>query len=286
MFLGYKDICILMETNLSFIAGRQNLWSRIYLCEDTKYEQKGKKNYHFSVSHLFCIFFSFSSFFFIFFISKKRIKSYLLECVQKPKQADEENLIPVPALSLFWNKKLSLNSGTYILHFYCLKQKTFTNLWVEFKSCWAANVLTISASVEQKNLTIWWMALWEGSETFFVCFEWAVIPELLKGKTEGGHLCSRFKGRPPPRGWPSGWWLTQKLFVNNFLSILTFLFLWILHFYLLFLYFSFSFLLKESHIYPWWDFFSGRSPLLEARSQTFFGHHLLSKKKWWKSQKS
>ena len=73
-------------------------------------------------------------------------------------------------------------------------------------------------------------------------------------KLRGGHLCPRFKGRPPPRGWPSGWWLTQKLFVNNFLSILTFHFLWILHFYLLFLYFSFSFFLKESHIQPWWDF--------------------------------
>ena len=38
------------------------------------------------------------------FISKKRIKSDLLERVQKPKQADEENLIPVPALSLFETK--------------------------------------------------------------------------------------------------------------------------------------------------------------------------------------
>ena len=78
--------------------------------------------------------------------------------------------------------RAELDIGAYILHFYFLKQKTFTDLWVEFKSGWAAKVLTISASVEQKNLTIWWMALWEGSDTFFVCFEWAVIPELLQGK--------------------------------------------------------------------------------------------------------
>ena len=114
------------------------------------------------------------------------------------------------------------------------------------------------------------MALWEGSETFFVCFEWAVIPELLKGKTEGGASVLSFKRPTPPQG------VTFKVMTHAKIVCQQFSFYFnfslslnppFLSFVLVF--FIFIFLERKSYS-TLVRFFSGRSPLLEARSQTFF----------------
>ena len=124
------------------------------------------------------------------------------------------------------------------------------------------------------------MALWEGSETFFVCFEWAVIPELLKGKTEGGGICALvLKADPPPLGVTFRVMTHAKIVCQQFSFYFNFSLSLnppFLSFVLVF--FIFIFLERKSYS-SLVRFFSGRSPLPKARSQTFFGHHLLSKKK-------
>ena len=105
-------------------------------------------------------------------------------------------------------------------------------------------------------------------------------------KLRGGHLCSRLKGRPPPQGVTFRVMTHAKIVCQQFSFYFNFslsLNSPFLSFVLVF--FIFIFLERKSYS-SLVRFFSGRSPLLEARSQTFFGHHLLSKKKWWKIQKS